>query len=92
VLNSYILYNQNYSRHGKLKSRYNRTESIIESLREEWLVLKDNAGSNDHQRPRGLRKLPEKKESHCTDCSTKEMKSQKSMHQMQPGAVGGMLS
>jgi hypothetical protein len=34
----------------KLKSRYNYTVSIIESLGEEWLVLKDNAGADD---PRG---------------------------------------
>jgi hypothetical protein len=38
-------------------------------LGEEWLALKDNAGADDPQGSRGLRKLPEKK---CTVCSTKE--------------------
>jgi hypothetical protein len=35
VLNSYILYEENYRGPGKLKSRYNYTLSIIESLGEE---------------------------------------------------------
>jgi hypothetical protein len=50
ALNSYMLYKENYMGPGKLKSRYNYTVSIIESLWEEWLVLKDNAGADD---PRG---------------------------------------
>jgi hypothetical protein len=51
VLNSHILYNENYRGPGKLKSRYNYTVSIVESLGEEWLVLKDNAGIDDPQGP-----------------------------------------
>jgi hypothetical protein len=47
VLNSYILYKENYRGPGKLKSRYNYTVAIIESLGEEWLVLKDNARADD---------------------------------------------
>jgi hypothetical protein len=47
VLNGYILYKENYRGPGKLKSRCNYTVFIIESLREESLVLKDNAGA-DH--------------------------------------------
>jgi hypothetical protein len=35
--------------------------SIIKSLGEEWLALKDNARAGDLQGPRGLRKLPDKK-------------------------------
>jgi hypothetical protein len=63
VLNSYILSKENYRRPGKLKSRYNYTVSIIESLGEEWLVLKDSAGTDNPWGQRGLRKLPEKIES-----------------------------
>jgi hypothetical protein len=51
VFNSYILYKENYRGLGKLKSKYNYTVSIIESLGEEWLALKDNAGADDPQRP-----------------------------------------
>jgi hypothetical protein len=36
---------------GKLKSRYNYTVSIFESLGEQWLVLQDNAGADDPQGP-----------------------------------------
>jgi hypothetical protein len=50
VLNSYIFYKVNYRGPGKLKSRYNYAVSIIGSLGEEWLALKDNAGVDD---PRG---------------------------------------
>jgi hypothetical protein len=49
VLNSHILYKENYHGPGKLKSRYNHTMSIIESLGEEWLAIKDNAGADDPQ-------------------------------------------
>jgi hypothetical protein len=35
VLNSCLLYKENYLEPGKLKSRYNYTVSIIESLGEE---------------------------------------------------------
>jgi hypothetical protein len=55
VLNSYILYKENYRRPGKLKSRYNYTMSIIESLGEESLALKDNATEDDPHGPRGLK-------------------------------------
>jgi hypothetical protein len=72
VLNSYILCKENYRGPGKLKSRYNYSVSTIESLGEEWLALKDNAGADDPWGPLGLRKLPEKKESQCIVCSTKE--------------------
>jgi hypothetical protein len=51
VLNSYILYKENYRGPGKLKSKYNYTVSIIESLGEEWLVLKDNTTADEPQRP-----------------------------------------
>jgi hypothetical protein len=44
VLNSY---KENYRGPGKLKPRYNYTVSIIESLGDEWLALKDNAGIDD---------------------------------------------
>jgi hypothetical protein len=47
MLNSYILYKENYRGPGKLKSRYNCSESIIEKLGEEWLMLKDSAGAGD---------------------------------------------
>jgi hypothetical protein len=50
VVNSYILYKENYRGPDKLKSRYNYTVAIIESLGEEWLALKDNDGADD---PRG---------------------------------------
>jgi hypothetical protein len=63
VLNSYILYKENYRGPGKLKSRYIYTVSIIESLGEEWLVLEDDARADNPQTPRGIRKFPEKKES-----------------------------
>jgi hypothetical protein len=72
VLNRYILYKENYRGPGKLKSRYNYTSSIIESLGEEWLALKVNAGADDPWGSRELRKLPEKKESQCIVCSTKK--------------------
>jgi hypothetical protein len=39
VLNSYILYKENYRGPGKLKYRYNYTESIMNSLGKEWLTL-----------------------------------------------------
>jgi hypothetical protein len=48
--------------------------SIIGSLGEEWLALKDNAGVDDPRGPWELRKLHEKKESQCIVCSTKEIK------------------
>jgi hypothetical protein len=51
VLNSYILYKENYRGPGKLKSRYNYTVSIIESQGEEWLVLKDNTRADEPQGP-----------------------------------------
>jgi hypothetical protein len=48
VMNSYILSLQRKLQgSGKLKSRYNYTVSIIESLGKEWLVLKANAGADD---------------------------------------------
>jgi hypothetical protein len=72
VLNSYILYKEIYRRPGKLKSRHNYTVSIIETLGEGWLVLKNNTEADDPQGPQGLRKLPEKKESQSIVCSTKE--------------------
>jgi heterodisulfide reductase subunit B len=71
VLNSYILYNVNYKGPDKLKSRYSYSVSIIKSLGEEWLVLKDNAGADDPRRPQVLRKLPEEKESQIIVRSTK---------------------
>jgi hypothetical protein len=49
VLKSYSIYKENYRGPGRLKSRYNYTVSITESLGE-WLVLKDNAGADDPQR------------------------------------------
>jgi hypothetical protein len=52
VLNSYILYKENYRGPGKLKSRYNYTMSTIECLGEEWLVLEDDAGADDPRGPR----------------------------------------
>jgi hypothetical protein len=72
VLNSYIVYKENYRGPGKLKSSYKYTLSIIKSLGEEWLALKENAGAHDTQGPRGLRKLPDKKVFQCTVCSTNE--------------------
>jgi hypothetical protein len=45
---------------------------IIESMGEEWLTLKGNAGADDPRGPLGLRQLPEKKESQCIVCSTEE--------------------
>jgi hypothetical protein len=72
VLNRYILCKEDYKGPGKLKSKYNCTVSITESLREEWLALKDNTGTEDPCGPRGLRKLHEKKESQCVVCSTEE--------------------
>jgi hypothetical protein len=48
VLNSCMLYNENYRGPGKLKSRYNYT---VKSLGEEWLVLMDNAGADDPKGP-----------------------------------------
>jgi hypothetical protein len=61
VLNSYIFYKENYRRPCKLKSRYNYTVPIIESLGEEWLTLKDNTGADDTRGSLSLRKLLEKK-------------------------------
>jgi hypothetical protein len=52
VMNSYLLYNENYRESGKLKSRYNYIVSIIKSFGEVWLVLKANAGAmtlGDHE-------------------------------------------
>jgi hypothetical protein len=74
---------------GKLKSRYNYTVSIIESLGEEWLALKDNTCADDPQRPRGLRNLPEKKESQCNVCSTKERRQ--TAEQYAPDATRGCM-
>jgi hypothetical protein len=51
VFNSYILYKESYRGPGKLKSRYNYAVSIIESMGEEWLALKDNAGADNPQGP-----------------------------------------
>jgi hypothetical protein len=52
-----------HSLQGQLQgATYNYTVYIIKSLGEEWLVLKDNAGADNPRGPRGLRKLPEKKE------------------------------
>jgi hypothetical protein len=53
-----------------MKSRYNYIVSINNSLGEEWLVLKDNAGTDDPWGPPGLTKLPEKKQPQCIVCST----------------------
>jgi hypothetical protein len=39
VLNSYIIYKENYRGPDKLNSRYNYTGSIIETLGDEWLAL-----------------------------------------------------
>lgn len=72
VLNSYILYKENHRGPGKLKTRYNYTVCIIESLGEEWLGIKDNSGEDQPRGERKLRKLPDKKESQCIVCSTKE--------------------
>jgi hypothetical protein len=72
VLNSHILYKENYRWPGKLKCRYNYTVSIIKSLRKEQLVLKGNAGANDPWGPCGLRIYSEKKQSQCIVCSIKE--------------------
>jgi hypothetical protein len=72
VLNSYILQNKRYRRYGKLKSRYNYTLSIIESLGEECLVLKDNTGADDSSGRGGL-KLFEKEEPQCIVCITKRI-------------------
>jgi hypothetical protein len=47
VLNSYIFYTENYRRTGTLKSKYNYTVFRIKSLREEWFLLKENAGADD---------------------------------------------
>jgi hypothetical protein len=55
-----------------MKSRYKYTVSIIEILGEKWLALKENAGAHDTWGPQGLKKLPGKKESQCTVCSTNE--------------------
>jgi hypothetical protein len=63
VLNSYILYEENYRGPGKLKSRYNYTVPIIESLGDKWLGPKKNTGADDPWGSQGLEKLPEKKES-----------------------------
>jgi hypothetical protein len=70
-MNSYILYNENY-RCLATEIQVQLHVSIIKSLGEEWLVLKDNAGVDDPRRPRGLRKLPERKKYHCIACSTME--------------------
>jgi hypothetical protein len=56
VLNSYILYKENYKGPGKLKYRYNYSVHNWE-LGEEWLALKDNAEADDPWGPQGLRKL-----------------------------------
>jgi hypothetical protein len=72
MLNSYILYKENYRWPGELKSRHNYTVSIIEILGKECLVLQDNAEADDPQGPQGLTKLPEMKESQSTVSSTKE--------------------
>ncbi|XP_068081918.1 piggyBac transposable element-derived protein 4-like [Anabrus simplex] len=71
VLNSYIIYKENNKGPGKIKSRLNYTVSIIESLGEEWITTKLSA-IHDQRGPKGVRKLPEKKESNCVVCSTKE--------------------
>jgi hypothetical protein len=65
----------------------------MESLGEEWLVLKDNAGAHDPQGPQGLRKLPEKKRVpiNCLQHKEEEVESLNSMHQMPQGAVWKML-
>jgi hypothetical protein len=49
VSNSFTLYKENYRGRGKLKFRY-YTLSIIKSLGEEWLALKDNAGAEGNTR------------------------------------------
>ncbi|XP_067141226.1 piggyBac transposable element-derived protein 4-like [Centruroides vittatus] len=72
VLNSYILYKANFGGPGKVKSRYAYNISIIESLEEEWTTTKQSL--EDPQGPRGLRKLPEKKESRCCVCTSNGLK------------------
>ncbi|XP_023235982.1 piggyBac transposable element-derived protein 4-like isoform X2 [Centruroides sculpturatus] len=72
VLNSYILYKENYQGPGKLKSRYAFYVSIIESLEGEWLATKKRP--EDPQGPRELRKLPEKRVSRCCVCTSMGMR------------------
>ncbi|XP_023241866.1 piggyBac transposable element-derived protein 4-like [Centruroides sculpturatus] len=62
VLNSYLLYKENFGGPGKLKSRYAFYISIIESLEEEWMATKQlPPDPPDPLGPRELRKLPKKK-------------------------------
>jgi hypothetical protein len=72
ILNSYILYKKNYRGPGKMESQYKYTVSTINSLGEECLALKNNAGADDPQGSQGLGTLPEKNESQFIVCSTKE--------------------
>jgi hypothetical protein len=89
VLNSHILYKENYREPGKLKSRYNYPVSLIKSLGEEWLALKDNAGADDPQETQELRKLPAKKDSKCIVCSTKERRARTVCTRCNKGGLHG---
>ncbi|XP_021936450.1 piggyBac transposable element-derived protein 4-like [Zootermopsis nevadensis] len=73
VLNSYILYKENYRGPDKVRSRRSYTVAIIETLGEDWMTLKGGT-VDDPRGPPGIRKLPEKKEYRCVVCSTKEMR------------------
>jgi hypothetical protein len=92
VVNNYILYKKNYRRPGKLKSRYNYIVSIIESLGEEWLMLKDKLEQmilGDHEDSENF--LKRKSPNALSAEQREEEESQNSMKQMEPGSPWRML-
>lgn len=76
VLNSYIIYKENMTNANyKPMSRYQFIVKIIESIEKQWLDDTDREmttyGGGDNRAPRGLEKLPGRKEKTCWVCTVK---------------------
>ncbi|XP_067140739.1 piggyBac transposable element-derived protein 4-like [Centruroides vittatus] len=72
MLNSYILYKENFAGPEKLKSQFAYNVAVIESLAKDWGAMKSIP--DDPRGPMDLRKLPEKKESRCCVCTSLGLK------------------
>lgn len=80
LLNAYILYTLNCNE--KQMSRLAFNCHVVDSLAEEWLLLKNipaHLGGGDVSPRFGMRKLPENKEKNCSVCSTKEKRKRSRM-------------
>ena len=73
VLNSYIIYKENFKEPGKPLTRLMYTISVIENLGAEWLNFREESEVRGRISP-GIRKLGGRKEYRCCVCSTKEQR------------------